>query len=398
MRILFSTPMLLGIFTTASALSIPLGLGDELLHLFDRASTVCPTNANLTQCGHGLPTNFCCDLSATTCVVFDNGAGSICCPRNSDGTPGNCDTMSPINGGCDPDAYNATLFPSSPIHLKNIPTNFTTCGSEDGVCCPPTYSCTGGLCVAPVADTASSSGASTPTTPVTLSSANPYATHTSSVAPHTSTVASTNAAASTSNSLPPTAIIVGLVPGIVAGALLTFLVIVCIGRRRSHRDKQLADDSSDLGPIRAHVSDPIYYDAAGRTDFLRRNTRSHGGHSSTQPSQRSPTLSRVRSLFSRSAVSTPSPKGLGVHVGTPRTPKTPTRSIRREPSMESITIFSPPDMRNDHRATTYSDVLRAAGAGSHQEPLPMPMPMAYMGSPGMVDPRSRGVDSGELRR
>jgi hypothetical protein len=65
--------------------------------------------------------------------------------------------------------------------------------------------------------------------------------------------------------------------------------------------------------------------------------------------------------------------------------------------MESITIWSPPDVRLG-RQTTYGDVLREVGAEeSPGKPGMVPAPL-YMGSPGIVDPRSRGVDSGDLRR
>jgi len=85
--------------------------------------------------------------------------------------------------------------------------------------------------------------------------------------------------------------------------------------------------------------------------------------------------------------------------------------------MESITIFSPPEIRGgmsnggNSRSTTYTDVVNAAGGGAESagrsEALGagrnglgvnglMPAP-AFLGSPGMVDPRRRGVDTGKLR-
>lgn len=375
--------------STAQALHIPISHRAGFGGLFDRASAVCPTNANLTQCGRGLPSNFCCDLTTTTCEVFQNGNGAICCPKNPDGSPGNCNTMSPIQGGCDADAYNATLFPTSPIHLKNIPSNFVTCG-QDGTCCPPGYACAGTKCIAQNSASPSPSAATTGSG-VTLSSAHPHPTSSTSGSAQSEQPAADASSSDSSDQFPPIAIVVGLFPGIVVGALLTFIAIVCIGRRRKNR--AIDDTASDLGPIRAQVSDPIYHDdGSGRTEFLRRNTKSRGHSVRTNTASevsRSPTLSRVRSLFTRSSPSTP--RGLGVGVDTPCTPE---RQLKREPSMESITIFSPPDMRGGagDRTTTYSDVLRAAGAHGHD-----PMPSAYAGSPGMVDPRSRGVDSGNLR-
>ena len=82
----------------------------------------------------------------------------------------------------------------------------------------------------------------------------------------------------------------------------------------------------------------------------------------------------------------------------PRTPENRTQpGLRKEPSMESITIYSPPDARlggsGGSRATTFSEMMnRAAGQHIKEESYP-----SYMGSPGRVDPRSRGVGNGVLR-
>jgi hypothetical protein len=83
--------------------------------------------------------------------------------------------------------------------------------------------------------------------------------------------------------------------------------------------------------------------------------------------------SRVRSLFHKS----PSLRG-GAWGG----PRTPNRGPAKQPSMESITIYSPPDHR---RHTTFGDVL--AAAGEPQTPPPLPRG-------GLANARSRGVGVG----
>lgn len=63
-------------------------------------------------------------------------------------------------------------------------------------------------------------------------------------------------------------------------------------------------------------------------------------------------------------------------------PRTP--NMRREPSMESIKIYSPPNMDRGMdrgtQGTTFADMMRVAGFKENE---------LYLGSPGRVDPRSR---------
>lgn len=67
-------------------------------------------------------------------------------------------------------------------------------------------------------------------------------------------------------------------------------------------------------------------------------------------------------------------------------PKTPTQQVtpemKREPSMESIKIYSPPDGGLHRPGTTFTDMMQDAGFRPGEP---------YLGSPGRVDPRSRGV-------
>ncbi|KAI4154732.1 MAG: hypothetical protein LQ340_001490 [Diploschistes diacapsis] len=241
--------------------------------------------------------------------------------------------------------------------------------------------------ISSVASTAKSTSVPTPTAvtgiSASITSAPPSATSNSAISVSTNGAA---AASSSTDQFPIQAVLVGLFPGLVGGCLLAFLFVLCLGRRKSNHKPD--DDTSSFGPVAAKVSDPIYMDSATRTDFLRyqRSSRSPQGSTSTSP------VSRVRSLFRKTPSLSPgqfgeqsSPRGMG-------DVSTPPRQIRREPSMESIKIYSPPDARFG-RNTTFGDLLKNAVPDASAPPT---VPL-YMGSPGMVDPRSRGVDAGNLR-
>jgi len=148
-----------------------------------------------------------------------------------------------------------------------------------------------------------------------------------------------------------------------AGALLAVLVIICLGRRREKKRQ-----SGTFGRISATVSDPIYVpEYSSRTDFLRRESRSK---------YRS---SRVRSLFSRQ----PSPQSQqqeqdGIGRSILRTPE-----MKKEPSTESIRVFTPVGGAAGLRPqTTFTDMMASAGFRQHEP---------YLGSPGRVDPRARNL-------
>ena len=378
---------------SAYALSLAVASAQEV-GLLSRAAT-CGGKSGYTQCGGSFPKDFCCGTN-TKCVGFDAGGGAntgaVCCPS------GNCAVFQAIT--CNSALFNATLHPDNPIHLSSIPANLVTCNDK---CCPPGYKCSGPNCVL---DTPSaSSTAAAQSTTLSLSSA----VGTSSPTSHpvsTSNGASSSAQTTSPNSatshtscraFPAPAVLVGFFPGMIAGSIITFLLIIFVGRRRDGSGK---DSDSSLGPVRAHISDPIYQGQPERIDFLRRNTRTKMPPSPGESGASSPPLARVRSLFSRTPTLSREKfdPGLGVS-GAGTSPRTPDRKLRREPSTESIPIMSPPESRrglepSDHpgdRQTTFGDVLKAVG-------LSVKDPMPYMGSPGMVDPRSRGVDDGRIRR
>ncbi|MCJ1325371.1 hypothetical protein MMC10_002034 [Thelotrema lepadinum] len=348
--------------------------------LMSRAD-VCGGAQGLSQCGNNFPSSFCCP-SGTTCFGFNSNQGVICCPQDS------CAVTNPLS--CDIRLYNATANPASPFHLADLNVQLQPCGTN--TCCPPGFTCNGNECVetsllgsiSASEATAKSTPAPTPTA-VTGISASSTPMTTSSGRNPVNTGTNTNAASSTSSSsdqFPIQAILVGLLPGLVAGCLLAWLFICCLKRRKA--SKQVTDDdTSSLGPVAAKVSDPIYNDSATRTDFLRYAPSSR----SPQGSNASTPISRVRSLFSKTPSLSPR------RFGDQQSPNTPPGQIRREPSMESIKIYSPPDARFS-RNTTFGDLLRAGGRTDNHSPPALPQ---FMGSPSMVDPRKRGVDNGNLR-
>lgn len=357
----------------------------QAVGLMPRAE-VCGGASGLSQCGNNFPSSFCCP-SGTTCFGFNNNQGVICCPGNS------CAVTNALS--CDIQVYNATANPTSPMHLANLNAQLTTCGTN--TCCPPGYSCNGNECVLASLLTSLTTGVSTakatpaPTpTAVTISAASKPTGAATPIPVTSGTPPSATVSPSTTNQFPIQAVLVGLFPGLIGGCLLALLFVLCLKGRRKAKQNVDDDDTSSLGPTAAKVSDPIYSDLATRTDFLRyapRNSHRDGGSGPSTP------MSRVRSLFSKG---TPS---LGPQrfrdQSSPRGPgelSTPPRQINREPSMASIKMVytPPPDLRVE-RQTTFGDLLKNVGS----QPAP-PMPV-FMGSPGMVDPRSRGVDAGNLK-
>ncbi|MCJ1485295.1 hypothetical protein MMC06_005469 [Schaereria dolodes] len=326
--------------------------------LLARDSGSCAASG-FTPCNQGLPSEFCCG-SNTTCIAFNNGASAICCPAGQ-----NCENILPIP--CDITQLNATKYPSNPLHSTDLSGNLPTCGGN--TCCPQGYTCQGGQCflsnnTSASSTTSSSSPSSTSASTATTNIPNLVTTPAPSSVASQAAVTQTPAPDNHCNDFPATAIIAGFFPGLVAGILLTILIIICIGRRNSKRE------SGDFGHVSATVSDPIYQDqSATRTDFLRRESKSRNR------------TSRVRSLFSRSPTlvkrRTPPGEVLGQGFTTPE----PRNGTKREPSMESIKIYSPPDGRLG-RQTTFMDMMENAGFRK-DEP--------YLGSPGRVDPRSRGA-------
>ena len=343
----------------------------QAMGLLSRASSSCSV-ANFTPCSQ-MPSDFCCP-PGSQCQVFNNAASVVCCPTGLD-----CKSIAPIT--CDLTQQNATLHPSNQLHSTDLTGSLEACGNA---CCPKGFSCQNGQCNMGASASSSSAAASSTVSKAsaTASKASTSSSKPASATPNPSSASSSKASTQTSShptssassqplsqngtahahcdKFPATAIIAGFFPGLLLGILLTFLAIICLGRHRSSRR-----ESSDLGSVAATVSDPIYMpeNNAFRTDFLRRQSQSNDRRS------------RVRSIFSRSPTIR-NTDGAGRSITTPvRTPE-----MRKEPSMESIKIYSGQNAGFERPHTTFTDMMADAGF-KPGEP--------YLGTPARTDPRVR---------
>ncbi|KAL8994055.1 MAG: hypothetical protein Q9169_005881 [Polycauliona sp. 2 TL-2023] len=329
--------------------------------LVSRQASTCAVSGH-TPCNKpGIPSNFCCP-SGTTCTVFNSNKSVICCPSGRD-----CKTISPLT--CDITAQNATTFPSNQLHSTDLTGSLQTCGTK--TCCPKGFDCAGGNCEMRLSLVSSSAPAAKSTSAAASSTSKPSPTNSK---PDPASQTSTEATATSEkhhNDFPAAAVLAGFFPGLLLGALLAVAIIICIGRRRARHEEK----DGDFGSVAATVSDPIYQDTNGfRTDFLRRESK-------TKYSNRS---SRVRSLFSRSpTLKSNNSDGYARHV-LPKTPPNKTRvpELKREPSMESIKIYSPPNGGLQRPNTSFTDMMADAGF-KNGEP--------YLQGTERVDPRARGA-------
>ncbi|MCJ1425609.1 hypothetical protein MMC29_003509 [Sticta canariensis] len=353
--LIFSSP------SSATALLRALDAVD-VIGLLPRAANSCSVS-NFQPCGQ-MPANFCCP-SGSTCLVFNNAASVVCCPSGQD-----CKTIEPIN--CDITQQNATLHPSNPLHSTDLGGSLETCGSGGSSCCPRGFSCQNQQCIIKAGSSSSSAVSSTskPSTSSTKSasvtsapssaSSSKAPSQTSSI-PNGSASLKNGTAVASCDRFPAVAVLAGFFPGLLLGVLLAVLTILCLGRRRkSHHS------SSDFGSVAATVSDPIYHpeNNALRTDFLRRGSGSKNR------------TSRVKSLFSRSPT-IGNASGFGRNISSPI--KTP--EMRKEPSTESIKIYSPPNGGLDRPATTFADMMADAGLEPGRP---------FLQSPARIYPRGRG--------
>lgn len=324
--------------------------------LLSRASDSCGVS-NYLHCNlPGLPSTFCCP-SNSVCIPFNNAASVVCCPSGQD-----CKTIAPIT--CDITQQDAALHPSNQLHSTDLTGTLQACGNE---CCPKGFSCQNNQCIMKAAATSSTvTSASKPTISSTTASSTNKAKPSSSASSTPGSTASQQSSAPTtiakaqSQKFPALAIIAGFLPGLLLGIILTVLVVLCLGRRRR---RAASRKSSEFGSQAATVSEPISHPGnnAFRTDFLRRESKTK---------QRA---SRVKSLFSKSS-SIRTPDGIGRSLRTPvRTPE-----MRREPSMESIKIYSPPNGGLGRPATTFTDMMVDAGLRPG-EPYLDPPPRARRG-------------------
>ncbi|KAJ5163138.1 uncharacterized protein N7500_004968 [Penicillium coprophilum] len=351
--------------------SIRPGQASNSFDLIPRSSDACPTS--YTRCGSTNASNdFCCP-SDSTCISLDQGSSSICCPAGKD-----CNYISPIT--CDIQQQDVTIYPESVIKTTRLGESLPKCGDA---CCPFGYTCEGGktcslnkktsttaTAIVSASSTNKELSATTTTSPVSSSSTNPASsstTATSSIAPQATitpvpspssenSANSTTCAALSSScpSFPPGAIAAGFFPGAVLGAVAALLISLCIRRTRKDECEIQEGKSgpnwtqrSSSGAILC-ISNPIPQDDTSyRTDFLRSPPRvkrsSTGGRSTRTMIHR--TGSRVRSLFSGHPRGNPrldkDVPPIPVPIPMPAAPFTPPR--QRQPSTESIKVYSPPE-------------------------------------------------------
>lgn len=334
--------------------------------LITRAST-CGGDASLSQCGNGLPADFCCPAQ-TTCTKISTTLTTsvICCPAGSD-----CSNISPIN--CNASLQNATLFPASQLHSTNTTGPFEQCGNA---CCPLGYGCENGMCVAQSAAAAvSSSSSAAPSSSLastsTLTASSTTTTSTAAASPQSSEAtaagSSPTAEATSSGGFSSKSFAAGFVPGILIGALLCALILWCLLRR-----KKSPSEYTEKGTIRHQpagfnnmlwnrpamhertISNPNSGPSGGhRTDFLRStpprwppndNAAESYNVSAEGPvtPERTP---RIKSLFHRSFNFTPSPptpiptqSPLPHHLkrGTISHTISPLRALKKQKSMHSL--------------------------------------------------------------
>ena len=365
--------------------SIGQGYAFDSFRLISRSSDSCPTSYK--HCGSTkLPDNFCCP-SDSTCISLDDATSAICCPEGSD-----CQYITPIV--CDIQEQNATLYPSNPIKTTRLGDSLPKCGEK---CCPFGFTCDGNTCVMnKSASTTATASVSEPAT-TTASSTSTSFTGSATLGATFTPISSPSAAASTNTtsavlsescpSFPIKAIVAGFFPGAVFGAAAALLISFCLRRRARNAETKIRESKfpshwsqrTSTGAVMS-ISRPIVSeDASYRTDFLLRTPpdmkRSSVGGRSTR-SRMHRTGSRVRSLFHNNPRLDKNVPPIPVH------PVTPPR--QREPSTESIKVYSPPGTFAQPRKflgpepypatiarpdTTFTDLIQGHGfSGPQGEP------------------------------
>ncbi|KAJ5671527.1 hypothetical protein N7507_000654 [Penicillium longicatenatum] len=355
-------------------------------------SDSCPSSYD--SCGGNVPSDFCCP-SSSTCLVLDNDTTVLCCPSGS-----SCDYISPIT--CDIQEQNATTHPKASVKTTLLDESLPTCGK---LCCPFGYTCENdSLCHMTNSTTTSTTTTSSTTTSKTSTSTassttdlsaygatfTPVSSSISSTSLNADSTSSSNSTITTCPSFPSKAVIAGFFPGALFGAIAALLISTCV-RHRADK-KQLAKINQDTKAT-AHnwssrsssgavlgISSPIASeDASYRTDFLLRNPTDKRSSMSSRSmrSMLNRSGSRVRSLFSTGVPGLdkdvpPLPTASELPVQT--NPVTPPR--QREPSTESIKVYSPPAVFMQSRrflgpepypsriarpSTTFTDLVQAVG-------------------------------------
>lgn len=355
------------------------------LHLSDLFSRADSCASGYNSCGSSYPSDFCCP-SSTKCLGLDSGSSVLCCPTDSD-----CTYIMPIT--CDIQAQNATADSSANVKTTRLSDQLSTCGSA---CCPFGYSCAkNSTCVLDKSTSSEASttvsGTSATTVPATLSTTSLIATATVSLSAPTSTTAAAASPALSSSTteaqvsatcqeFPAKAVVAGFFPGLISGALAAAIIFLC--RRKSKSEEIVKQKAQHISPRPPpiEISDPIPADENSfcRTDFL---LQRFSGRYPSNPRSKSVlqrTGTRVKSFFGTSESpqwNSASPPPMPTHI--PVTPPQQTgRPSARQPSMESIKVYSPPNMistspalrpgaartvQQERPQTTFSEVMEKVG-------------------------------------
>lgn len=384
--------LLLSTVPLTAAFSMAVTTG-HAVGLLQRDAGSCP-NSNHNRCDDPkLPSNFCCP-KGLTCISLDDSTSALCCPD------GECALIQPIV--CDVRLQNPDVSPGNPLMTTKLDKDLPKCGHS---CCPHGYSCQGGNTCRRAKATSTTSSQTTTSSTQTAQTASSFSTNTqeatatatttmflfpTSASGMNETSASWNADCPT---FPGGAIAAGFFPGLITGALITLLAMICIGQRRQKKASQrkyqsksghFRSRSSDSAII--NISDPMpgQIDNSVRTDFLR-HTPSYDGDASSNYSKSRfhRTGSRVKSFFNASpkpnytpkAYQNPNPPPPIPPIYRP-TPSTPPDHVhpQRQPSTESIKVYSPehvvrghgslrPDMRrsNTRPTTTFTEMMERVG-------------------------------------
>ncbi|OJD16827.1 hypothetical protein AJ78_03017 [Emergomyces pasteurianus Ep9510] len=371
--------------------------------VLQRDSKSCPI-AGYSRCEDPqAPPNFCCPPN-TVCITLNTAASMICCPVGT-----NC--FNSTRNTCDPRAYDPDLNPQALAKTRRPDIEVPKCGNK---CCAPGARCkaddSGSLyCqigypnlavppfpegkgrtpptpllpsqtgaqsqseLPPQTQTTPTSPSSNPTTDqpgiIPISDLGQKPTSTSTATPNINH-ADSSLSPPTESKFPPLAIVVGLVAGLVAGIIIALIVLYFYKRRQANRFvpspmskfSHFREKSYDKGVV--SISDPIPSTAQDsvRTDFLRRQAGLVKEDDRISKSKFRRTSARVKSFFG--------PRPTAEDIATMPTSNTASNreggggnragggagGSGREPSTESITVFSPAHLRPGQGGELYPGV------------------------------------------
>jgi hypothetical protein len=390
-------------------------VGRSLLETRDTAT--CGGEQSLTQCGGGLPSDFCCN-SGTTCLVLETSSSvkaAICCPNGSD-----CSQINPIS--CNESFQNTT---NTQLHV-DPPQKLNSCGDQ---CCPMGYNCTNGQCIAQTAPS-----------PVSQSKPSSTSTSTGSSGTSTSTASAANEGVQPSFGNPSNpnsnfngrSFAAGFVPGIAIGALIAGLIILLCIRRRRNSSKSYVEEKAeprdtltDLSTMSEQpsmhgrkISEPKADPSTGyRTDFLRHSparedaiANGYGyGVKATSPATPTDEPPRIKALFSRSPfmnASPSSPPATQTAESAPYRPRTtfffnprtslkisPVRALKKQKSTHSLRRHmhessQRPHLSRNGSTETIQVLMPSNDPYTPDRPQPIPESAETLNSTAYQDPKS----------